>query len=38
MNKSNFFCILALMPFLAVNSKAKANDNFELYEIGIEKE
>ena len=30
MNKRNFLCILALMPFLAVNSKAKSNDNFDL--------
>ena len=35
MIKNNFFCILALMPFLAVNSKAKANDNFDLDDIKL---
>ena len=35
MKKNNLFCILALMPFLAVNSQAKANDNFDLDDIKL---
>ena len=35
MNKNYLFCILVLVPFLAVNSKAKANDNFDLDDIKL---
>ena len=35
MRTNNFFFILALMPFLAFNSKTKANDNFDLDDIKL---
>ncbi len=35
MNKNYFLYIFALMPFLVVNSIAKANDNFDLDDIEL---
>ena len=35
MKKYNLICILALMPFLEISSKANANDNFDLDDIKL---